>query len=142
VLHGDACDCGGVCGSWLCGSKWRGRPSAHVGLIMYRKEMGGDDNLGGVGYAECTCDGLGDATVVRSKPRQALLFESVSEYVSPVARVDSRTQESQRGHNGLSWFGPIDAQHPAADDPYTQKHPKSGVTTVCRERFGRGLARC
>ena len=43
-----------------------------------------------------------------------------------VARVDSRTQESQRGRNGLSWFGPINALHPEADDPYTQEHPKSG----------------
>ena len=38
-------------------------------------------------------------TVAGSEPRQALLFESVSEYGSPVARVDSRTQESQREHN-------------------------------------------
>jgi hypothetical protein len=43
-----------------------------------------------------------------------------------VARVDSRTQESQRGCNGLFWFGPIDALRSAADDPYTQEHPKSG----------------
>ena len=28
------------------------------------------------------------------EPRQALLFESVLEYESPVAQVDSRTQES------------------------------------------------
>ena len=56
--------------------------------------------------------------------RQALLFESVSEYVSLVARVDSRTQESQSEHNGLSWFEPIDALRLAANDPYTQEHPK------------------
>ena len=55
--------------------------------------------------------------IVGSKPRQALLFESVLEYVSAVAWVDSRTQESQRGHNGLSWFRAIDALCPAADDP-------------------------
>ena len=61
-----------------------------------------------------------------SKPRQALLFKLVSEYVSLVAWVDSRTQESQRGRNGLFWFGPIGALRPAADDPYTQEHPKSG----------------
>ena len=72
----------------------------------------------------------------------SMLFESVLEYGSLVALVDSRTQESHRGRNGLSWFGPIDALRPAADDHYTQKHPKSGVTTLCRERFGRGLARC
>ena len=30
-------------------------------------------------------------SVAGSKPQQTLLFESVSEYVSPVARVDSRT---------------------------------------------------
>ena len=63
-----------------------------------------------------------------------------------VARVDSRTQESQRGHNSLSWFRLIDALRPAIDDPYTQEHPKlGGVKTECiedRERFGRGLARC
>ena len=60
------------------------------------------------------------------EPRQALLFELVSEYMSLVARVESRTQESQRGCNGLSWFGPIDALRQAGDDPYTQEHPKSG----------------
>jgi hypothetical protein len=80
-----------------------------------------------------------------SEPRQALLFESVSEYVSPVARVDSTTLESQRGCNDLSWSGSIDALRPAANDPYTQEHPKSGVTIECtggKERFGRRLARC
>jgi hypothetical protein len=60
--------------------------------------------------------------VAGSELRQALLFESVSEYVSSVARVD----ESQRGRNGLSWFGPIDALHLAVDDLYTQEHPKLG----------------
>ena len=63
------------------------------------------------------------ASVAGSKPRQALLFESVLEYMSPVARVDSRTQESQRGCNGLSWFSPINALRLATDDPYTQEHP-------------------
>jgi hypothetical protein len=67
------------------------------------------------------------AGVVGLEPRQALLFEVVSEYVSPVARVDSRTQESQRGHNGLSWFGPIGALRPIADDPFIQEHQKSGA---------------
>jgi hypothetical protein len=71
----------------------------------------------------------GVPAIVGSKPRQALLFESVLEYGSPMARVDSRTQESQRGLNGLSWFGPISALRQAADNTYTQKHPKSGVTT-------------
>ena len=55
--------------------------------------------------------------------------------------MDSRTQESQRGRNGLSWFRPINALRPAADDPYIKEHPKSGGTTECkgeRERFGRG----
>ena len=64
--------------------------------------------------------------IVGSETRQALLFESMSDYVSPVARVNTRTQESQSGHNGLSWFGPIGALRLAADDPYTQKHPKLG----------------
>ena len=82
------------------------------------------------------------ASVAGSEPRQALLFEVVSECVSPVVRVDSRTQESQRGHKDLSWFGPIDVLRPAADDPYTQKHPKSGGYNIVEERFGRGLARC
>ena len=66
------------------------------------------------------CRGVGTAS--------CMLFESVSEYGSPVARVDVRTRESQRGRNGLSWFGPIDALRLVADDPYAQKHPKSGVT--------------
>jgi hypothetical protein len=83
--------------------------------------------------------------VAGSELRLALLFESVLKYISPVTRVDSRTQESQRGHNGLSWFRLIDALRLAADDPYTQEHPKSGVTTEGtgrRERFNRGLVRC
>jgi hypothetical protein len=45
--------------------------------------------------------------------------------VSLVARVDSRTQESLRGHNDLSWFGAIDALCPVADNLYTQEHQKS-----------------
>jgi len=77
-----------------------------------------------------------------SKQRQALLFESVSEYGSSVARVDSRTQESLRGRNDLSWFGPIHALCLVADDPYTQNNLKSGVTIECREGFGKGSARC
>jgi hypothetical protein len=63
---------------------------------------------------------------VGSESRQALLFESVLQYVSPVARVDSRIQESQRGRNALSWFRAISALHPATNDPYTQERPKSG----------------
>jgi hypothetical protein len=35
-----------------------------------------------------------------------------------------------------------DALRPTADDPYTQEHPKSGVTIECRMRFGRGSAGC
>ena len=35
-----------------------------------------------------------EAGIAVSEPRQALLFESMLEYVSPVAQVDSRTQES------------------------------------------------
>ena len=72
-------------------------------------------------------------SVAGSEPHQTLLFETVSEYVSLVARVDSGTQESQRGRNGLSCFEPIGALLPAADNPYTQEHSKSGVTTKCRE---------
>ena len=69
-----------------------------------------------------------------------MLFELVSKYGSPVAWVDSRTQEPQRGRNGLTWFGPIGALHPTADDPYTQKYPKSVDYNRVVERFGRGLA--
>ena len=72
---------------------------------------------------------------INTEPQQALLFETVLEYVSLVARVDSRTQESQRGHNGLSWFRPIDALHLVADDPYTQEHPKlRGYNNVYRRK--------
>jgi hypothetical protein len=71
-----------------------------------------------------------------------MLFESMSEYGSLVARVDLRIQESQGGRNRLSWFGPIGALCSAADDPYTRKHPKSGGYNRVVERFGRGLARC
>jgi hypothetical protein len=49
----------------------------------------------------------------------AIIIRRFCDNRSPVARVDSRTQESQRGHNDLSWFGPIDALYLAADDPYT-----------------------
>jgi hypothetical protein len=42
-------------------------------------------------------------------------------------RVDSRTQESYGERNGLSWFGPIDALHPATDDPYTQSTQNRGL---------------
>jgi hypothetical protein len=49
--------------------------------------------------------------------------------------MDSRAQESQKGRNGLSWFVPIDALCPVADDPYTQEHPKSrGYTRVYRRK--------
>jgi len=62
----------------------------------------------------------------------SMLFESVLVYGCPVAQVDSRTQELQRGCNGLSWFGPIDALHLAVDDPYTIEHQTSrGVTIEC-----------
>ena len=83
-----------------------------------------------------------EPTVTGSKLRQALLFKLVLEYGSSVARVDSRTQESHRGRNGLSCFGPIDALRPATDDPYTQKHIKSEGYNRVVERFGRRLARC
>ena len=82
--------------------------------------------------------------IIGSELWQALLFESVSDYVSLVARVDSRTQESQRAHNGLSLFGPIDALRLATDDPYTQEHPKSrGLQQSVNEgSLVGGLARC
>ena len=76
-----------------------------------------------------------EPTVTGSKLRQALLFKLVLEYGSSVARVDSRTQESQRGHNSLSWFRPIGALRLAADDPYTQKHPKMGGLHRVVERY-------
>ena len=85
------------------------------------------------------------ASFVDKEPWQALLFESVLEYVSLVARVDSRTQESQRGHNGLSWFrlsGPYVKQLMILILKSTQNR---GVTAKCtggRERFGRGLGWC
>ena len=84
------------------------------------------------------------AGVIGLIPQQTLLFESVSEYVSLVAWVDSRTQESQRGRNGLFWFGPIGALRPAADDPYTQEHPKTrGLQQSVKEKsLVGGLARC
>ena len=66
-----------------------------------------------------------------------MLFELVSEYGSPVAWVNSRTQDSQKECNGLSWFVPIDALRPAADDPYTQKHLKLGdYNSVERDLVG------
>jgi hypothetical protein len=71
--------------------------------------------------------------VAGSELSQALLFESALEYVSLVARVDSRTTRIQRGRNDLSYFRPIGALCPAVDDPYTQEHPKSrGYNRVYR----------
>jgi hypothetical protein len=43
--------------------------------------------------SSCQPGGRSSPGVAGSEPRQALLFESVSEYEFPVARVDSRTQE-------------------------------------------------
>jgi hypothetical protein len=76
--------------------------------------------------------------IAGSESWQALLFESVSEYGSLVTRVDSRTQESQRGHDDLSWFRPIGALRLVVDDPYTQKHSKLEGYNRVVERFGRG----
>ena len=56
----------------------------------------------------------------------SMLFESVSEYgVSGGSGGLRNTRIMQRRCNGLSWFGPIQSLRPAADDPYTQEHPKS-----------------
>ena len=57
---------------------------------MLAYEVNADDPINSISVS---CSG---GIAAGSKPRQALLFESVSEYVSPVARVDLRTQESQR----------------------------------------------
>jgi hypothetical protein len=72
---------------------------------------------------------------------------------SIVVRVGIRVQVS--GSSGglkntriierTQWFiliRAIGALRPAADDPYTQKHIKSGGYNMVVERFGRGLARC
>jgi hypothetical protein len=73
-------------------------------------------------------------TVTGSKLRQALLFKLVLEYVSLVAQVDSRTQKSQRTQRFIL-VRTDDALRLAADDPYTQKHPKSGL----QQSVGRDL---
>ena len=73
----------------------------------------------------------------------SMLFESVSEYrVFGGSGGLRNIRITQRRRNGLSWFGPIRSLRPAADDPYTQEHPKSGGLhqSVKEERFGRGLA--
>ena len=81
--------------------------------------------------------------IAGSEPRQALLFESVSEYGSPVAQVDLGTQESCREdatvYPGLGQFGPYIQQLMILILKSTQNQ---GVTIECRERFGRGLGRC
>jgi hypothetical protein len=65
----------------------------------------------------------------------------VSECVSPMALVDSRTQESQRGRNSLSWFG-LSVPYVWQLMTLVLKNTQNlGVTTKCkgqRERFGRG----
>jgi hypothetical protein len=55
-----------------------------------------------------------------------MLFKSVSKYkVSGGSGGLKNTRITQRRRNGVSWFGPIWSLHLAADDPYTQEHPKS-----------------
>ena len=77
---------------------------------------------------------LSAEAVTGSEPRQALLFELVSEYGSPVARVDSRTQESRRedatDYPGLGQFGPYIQQLMILILKSTQHR---GVITECRE---------
>jgi hypothetical protein len=83
---------------------------------------------------------LVELSVAGLKPRQTLLFMVVSECMSLVVRMESRTQESQRERNGLPWFGPIGVLRLGADDPYIQEHPKSGglqQSVRVKERFGR-----
>ena len=54
------------------------------------------------------------------------LFESVSEYgVFGGSGGLKNTRITQRKRNSLSWFRPIWSLRPAANDPYTQEHPKS-----------------
>jgi hypothetical protein len=56
----------------------------------------------------------------------SMLLESMLEYgVSGGSGGLRNIRIKQRRRNGLSWFGPIRSQHLAADDPYTQEHPKS-----------------
>ena len=56
----------------------------------------------------------------------SMLFKLVSEYgVSGGSGGLRNIRITQRRRNGLSWFGPIRSLRPAADDPYTQEHPKS-----------------
>ena len=85
------------------------------------------------------------ASCRRVKTMASMLFESVSEYgVSSGSGGLRNTKITQRRCNSLSWFGPIQSLRLAADDPYTQEHPKSrGLQqSVKEERVGRGLARC
>ena len=61
------------------------------------------------------------------KTAASMLFESVSEYgVSGGSDGLRNTRTTQRRRNGFSWFWPIRSLRPAADDYYTQEHPKSG----------------
>jgi hypothetical protein len=55
-----------------------------------------------------------------------MLFESMLEYgVSSGSGGLKNTKITQRRRNDLSWFRPIRSQRAAADDSYTQEHPKS-----------------
>ena len=77
------------------------------------------DPLGGVcACSEAMCRGV--------ETTASMLFESVSEYGVFDSSGGLRNKRiTQRRRNGLSWFEPIGSLHPAADDPYTQEHPKS-----------------
>ena len=93
------------------------------------------DPLGGV----CACS---EAMCRVVKTAASMLFKSVSEYgVSGGPGGLRNTRVTQRRCNSLSWFRPIQSLRPAADDPYTQEHPKSrGLQHSVREkeRFSRG----
>ena len=82
------------------------------------------------------------APVVGLEPRQLLLLKLVSEYMSLVAWVDSITK-NHRGdatvYSGLGRSVPYILQLMILILKRTQNR---GVTIECRERFGRGLARC
>jgi hypothetical protein len=69
------------------------------------------------------------------KTMASMLFELVLEYEVSGGSGGLRNTRITQRHNGLSWFGPIQSLRPAADDPYTQEHPKSGgVATKCKGR--------
>jgi hypothetical protein len=104
----------------------------HIAPWLITRHDGNDGDTTGQGTTAQWPVGMPDRSIKRGWCRgvetaESMLFESVSEYEVYGGSGGLRnTRITQRRRNGLSWFRPIRSLRPAADDPYTQEHPKSG----------------